>query len=107
MAAIGALLDAVDAHVPVPERYLDAPFLMPIENVLTITGRGTVVTGAIERGTVRFGDPVSAVGPGRPPPYPAGANAVGGELVRLRRRDHVPSQGTSRRRGAIGSAIDL
>ena len=47
------LLDAIDAYVPLPERYLDAPFLMAVENSLTITGRGTVVTGAIER--ARFG----------------------------------------------------
>ncbi len=57
-AAIEALLDAVDTFVPVPERYVDAPFLLPVENVLTITGRGTVVTGAVERGTVRPGDRV-------------------------------------------------
>jgi elongation factor Tu len=61
-ASIEALLDAIDAYVPVPERYIDAPFLMPVENVLTITGRGTVVTGAIERGTVRVGDTVEVVG---------------------------------------------
>jgi elongation factor Tu len=54
-AAIEALLDAVDTYVPVPERYVDAPFLLSVENVLTITGRGTVVTGAVERGTVRPG----------------------------------------------------
>ena len=62
--AIGALLDAVDAHVPVPARYTEAPFLMPVENVLTISGRGTVVTGAVERGTVRVGDTVEVVGLG-------------------------------------------
>ncbi|WP_049565666.1 elongation factor Tu [Streptomyces sp. SBT349] len=61
-AAVEALLDAVDAYVPVPERYLDAPFLLPVENVLTITGRGTVVTGAVERGTVRLGDRVEVLG---------------------------------------------
>ncbi|MEU4800096.1 elongation factor Tu [Streptomyces sp. NPDC023327] len=61
-AAIQALLDAVDTYVPVPERYLDAPFLLPVENVLTITGRGTVVTGAVERGTVRLGDRVEILG---------------------------------------------
>ncbi|MEV2189925.1 elongation factor Tu [Streptomyces phaeochromogenes] len=60
--AIGALLDAVDTYVPMPERYLDAPFLLPVENVLTITGRGTVVTGAVERGTVRVGDRVEVLG---------------------------------------------
>ncbi|GAA4004534.1 elongation factor Tu [Streptomyces sp. NBC_01352] len=60
--SIEALLDAVDTYVPMPERYLDAPFLMPVENVLTITGRGTVVTGAVERGTVRVGDRVEVLG---------------------------------------------
>ncbi|MEO3755310.1 elongation factor Tu [Streptomyces sp. B6B3] len=63
-AAIEALLDAVDTYVPVPRRYLDAPFLLPVENVLTITGRGTVVTGAVERGTVRVGDRVQLLGDG-------------------------------------------
>ncbi|MBT2400615.1 elongation factor Tu [Streptomyces sp. ISL-100] len=61
-AAIEALLDAVDTYVPIPERYRDAPFLMPVENVLTITGRGTVVTGAVERGTIRVGDRVEVLG---------------------------------------------
>jgi elongation factor Tu len=58
------LLDAVDSYVPVPERELAEPFLMPIENVLTISGRGTVVTGAIERGTLGVGDTVEVVGLG-------------------------------------------
>ncbi|MEV5978295.1 elongation factor Tu [Streptomyces sp. NPDC052114] len=61
-AAVEALLDAVDTYVPMPERYLDAPFLLSVENVLTITGRGTVVTGAVERGTVRLGDRVEVLG---------------------------------------------
>ncbi|MEV6741213.1 elongation factor Tu [Streptomyces sp. NPDC051104] len=61
-AAIDALLDAVDTYVPMPERYVDAPFLLPVENVLTITGRGTVVTGAVERGTIRVGDRVEVLG---------------------------------------------
>ncbi|MER6383730.1 elongation factor Tu [Streptomyces sp. NPDC001250] len=61
-ASIEALLDAVDTYVPMPERYLDAPFLLSVENVLTITGRGTVVTGAVERGTVRVGDRVEVLG---------------------------------------------
>ncbi|CAM5338869.1 Elongation factor Tu OS=Streptomyces alboniger OX=132473 GN=tuf PE=3 SV=1 [Streptomyces alboniger] len=61
-ASVEALLDAVDTYVPMPERYLDAPFLMPVENVLTITGRGTVVTGAVERGRVRVGDRVEVLG---------------------------------------------
>ncbi|MFD4641018.1 elongation factor Tu [Lentzea sp. NPDC058436] len=58
------LLDAVDSHVPVPERDVTGPFLMPIENVLTITGRGTVVTGAIERGVLGLGDQVEVLGLG-------------------------------------------
>ncbi|WP_030771016.1 elongation factor Tu [Streptomyces sp. NRRL F-2664] len=60
--AIEALLDAVDTYVPTPVRYTQAPFLLPVENVLTITGRGTVVTGAVERGSVRLGDPVAVLG---------------------------------------------
>ncbi|MFD0052331.1 elongation factor Tu [Streptomyces sp. NPDC127168] len=61
-ASVEALLDAVDTYVPMPERYLDAPFLLSVENVLTITGRGTVVTGAVERGTIRVGDRVEVLG---------------------------------------------
>ncbi|MFJ6729326.1 elongation factor Tu [Streptomyces sp. NPDC091281] len=63
-ASVDALLDAVDTYVPMPERYVDAPFLLPVENVLTITGRGTVVTGALERGTVRVGDRAEVLGAG-------------------------------------------
>lgn len=62
VSAVEALLDAVDTYVPVPVRYRDAPFLLPVENVLTITGRGTVVTGAVERGTVRVGDRIEVLG---------------------------------------------
>jgi elongation factor Tu len=62
VASVGELLDAIDAHVPVPDRYVSEPFLMPVESVLTITGRGTVVTGAIERGRAWLGDPVEVVG---------------------------------------------
>jgi len=63
-ASIGELLDAVDSYVPVPPRELGEPFLMPIENVLTISGRGTVVTGAVERGSLHLGDTVEVVGLG-------------------------------------------
>ncbi|MEV6893969.1 elongation factor Tu [Kribbella sp. NPDC051137] len=63
-AAIGELLDAIDDYVPVPDRELGEPFLMPIENVLTISGRGTVVTGAVERGSLKLGDQVEVVGLG-------------------------------------------
>lgn len=62
--SVVALLDAVDAHVPVPERDLSGAFLMPVENVLTITGRGTVVTGAVERGVLGLGDTVEVLGLG-------------------------------------------
>jgi translation elongation factor TU len=58
------LLAAVDAYVPVPARILDRPLLLPIENVLTITGRGTVVTGVVEQGSIRLGDRVEVVGLG-------------------------------------------
>ncbi|MDE0289213.1 MAG: elongation factor Tu [bacterium] len=56
------LMDAVDSYVPVPDRPVDRPFLMPIEDVFSITGRGTVVTGKVEAGIVRVGDPVEVVG---------------------------------------------
>jgi elongation factor Tu len=56
------LMEAVDAYIPQPERAKDRPFLMPIEDVFTISGRGTVVTGRIERGIVKVGDEVEIVG---------------------------------------------
>ncbi len=61
-APILALMDAVDAYVPMPERPKDKPFLMPVEDVFSITGRGTVGTGRIERGIVKVGDKVERVG---------------------------------------------
>ncbi len=64
VASVLELLDAVDAYVPDPVRLIDRPFLMPIENVLTIAGRGTVVTGKVEQGTIGLGDPVDVVGLG-------------------------------------------
>jgi elongation factor Tu len=60
--AIVALLNAVDTYVPEPKRPVDGPFLMPIEDVFTITGRGTVVTGKIETGIVKVGDEIEIVG---------------------------------------------
>ncbi|WP_419934986.1 elongation factor Tu [Candidatus Palauibacter sp.] len=63
-ACIGELLDALDTYIPVPERATDKPFLMPVEDVFTITGRGTVVTGRIERGVVKTGEGVELVGLG-------------------------------------------
>ena len=59
---IWELMDNVDEYIPTPERDTDKPFLMPIEDVFTITGRGTVVTGRVERGTVTVGDQVDIVG---------------------------------------------
>ena len=59
---IWELMDAVDSYIPLPERATDKPFLMPIEDVFTITGRGTVTTGRVERGTVKVGDEVEIVG---------------------------------------------
>src|SRR5918999_1222521 len=56
------LMEAVDTYIPEPERDVDKPFLMPIEDVFTITGRGTVVTGRIEQGQVKTGDDVEIVG---------------------------------------------
>jgi elongation factor Tu len=59
---IYALMDEVDAYIPTPERDVDKPFLMAVEDVFTITGRGTVATGRIERGKVKIGDEVELVG---------------------------------------------
>jgi elongation factor Tu len=56
------LLDAVDSYIPMPERAIDKPFLMPIEDVFSITGRGTVGTGRVERGQVKVGEKVERVG---------------------------------------------
>jgi elongation factor Tu len=61
-ACIKELMDAVDSWIPTPERKSDLPFLMPIEDVFTISGRGTVVTGRVERGQVRVNDKVEIVG---------------------------------------------
>jgi elongation factor Tu len=57
-----ALMDAVDTYIPEPQREVDKPFLMPIEDVFTITGRGTVVTGRVEQGRIRVGEEVEIVG---------------------------------------------
>ncbi len=60
--SIEKLLEALDSYIPVPERPVDQPFLMPIEDVFSISGRGTVVTGRIERGRVKVGDEIEIVG---------------------------------------------
>ena len=72
------LMGAVDSYVPVPERPVDRPFLMPIEDVFSITGRGTVVTGRVESGVVRVGDRVEVVGLGET----RGTVATGVEMFR-------------------------
>ncbi len=61
-AKIIELVEAMDSYIPDPVRPVDAPFLMPVENVMTITGRGTVVTGKVETGIVKVGDEVEIVG---------------------------------------------
>ena len=61
-ACIKELMDAVDTYIPTPERQSDKPFLMPVEDVFSISGRGTVATGRVERGTVKVGDAVEIVG---------------------------------------------
>jgi elongation factor Tu len=61
-AQVLELMDAVDSYVPEPERVIDKPFLMPVEDVFTITGRGTVATGRVEQGTVKVGESVEIVG---------------------------------------------
>ncbi len=61
-ACIHELMDAVDSYIPTPDRQSDLPFLMPIEDIFSITGRGTVATGRVERGTIKTGDEVEIVG---------------------------------------------
>jgi elongation factor Tu len=60
--AIMALADALDSYIPTPERAIDKPFLMPIEDVFSISGRGTVVTGRVERGVVKVGEEIEIIG---------------------------------------------
>ena len=61
-ACIKELMDAVDSYIPTPDRKADLPFLMPVEDVFTITGRGTVATGRVERGQLKIGEKVEIVG---------------------------------------------
>ena len=61
-ACIKELMDAVDSYIPTPDRKADQPFLMPVEDVFTISGRGTVATGRVERGMIKMGEPVEIVG---------------------------------------------
>jgi elongation factor Tu len=59
---IGELMDALDSYIPVPQRDVDRPFLMPVEDVFSITGRGTVATGRVERGKIKVGEELAMVG---------------------------------------------
>jgi elongation factor Tu len=59
---IGELMKALDSYIPIPKREVDKPFLMPVEDVFSITGRGTVATGRIERGKVKVGEELAMVG---------------------------------------------
>jgi elongation factor Tu len=76
---IWELMDAVDSYIPTPKRDIEHPFLMPIEDVFTITGRGTVVTGRVERGVINVGDEVEIVGL---EPEPKRTVATGVEMFR-------------------------
>ena len=60
--AVKALVETLDSYIPEPERAIDQPFLMPVEDVFSISGRGTVVTGRVERGIVKVGDEIEIVG---------------------------------------------
>ena len=62
MPSIIKLVDALDSYIPEPTRVIDRPFLMPVEDVFSISGRGTVVTGRIERGIIKVGDEIEVVG---------------------------------------------
>jgi elongation factor Tu len=64
VAKVEELMTAVDEYIPLPERAIDKDFLMPVEDVFSITGRGTVATGRIERGVINSGDPVDIIGMG-------------------------------------------
>jgi elongation factor Tu len=57
-----ALMDAVDSYIPIPQREIEKPFLMPVEDIFTISGRGTVATGRVERGKVRVGEEIEIIG---------------------------------------------
>lgn len=81
-AAIKELMAAVDEHIPEPVRDIDKPFLMPIEDVFSITGRGTVATGRIERGVINVGDPVEIVGMMKPGEKPLTSTVTGVEMFR-------------------------
>jgi elongation factor Tu len=80
--AIMDLMNAVDTEIPEPVREVDKPFLMPIEDVFSITGRGTVATGRIERGVINVGDPVEIIGMMKPGEKPMTSTVTGVEMFR-------------------------
>jgi len=82
IAAIKELMEAVDAEIPEPQRLVDKPFLMPIEDVFSITGRGTVATGRIERGVIETGNPVEIVGMMADGEKPLTSTVTGVEMFR-------------------------
>ena len=82
VAKINELMAACDADIPEPDRLVDQPFLMPIEDVFSITGRGTVATGRIERGVINVGDPVEIVGMAPAGEKPLTSTVTGVEMFR-------------------------
>lgn len=82
VSAIQELMAAVDADIPEPERLIDMPFLMPVEDVFSITGRGTVATGRIERGVINVGDPMEIVGMMKDGEKPLQSTCTGVEMFR-------------------------
>jgi elongation factor Tu len=81
-AAILELMSAVDTNIPEPTRDVDKPFLMPVEDVFSITGRGTVATGRIERGVINVGEPVEIIGMQKPGEKPLTSTCTGVEMFR-------------------------
>jgi elongation factor Tu len=82
VSAIQELMAAVDADIPEPERLIDMDFLMPVEDVFSITGRGTVATGRIERGVINVGDPIEIVGMMKDGEKPLQSTCTGVEMFR-------------------------
>ncbi len=82
VAKVQELMDACDSDIPEPTRETDKPFLMPVEDVFTITGRGTVATGRIERGVINVGDPVEIIGMMKDGEKPLTSTITGVEMFR-------------------------
>ena len=82
VAKIMELMEAVDTQIPEPVRLVDKPFLMPVEDVFSITGRGTVATGRIERGVIKVGENVEIIGMMKPEEKPITSTCTGVEMFR-------------------------